>query len=163
MNKPLTLGKSILEISYNPFYLAELIITVVSGFNTRKSTLMDTYVFLPLLLYKDTRNALEHTNAAGSIYRLFLKNHKKDLAGLNCRIADIKKLTNETLLLALSKNWITINDINLEIGINKKLKSDINNKRIKERGIYDSANNLGKILSKNETHENYRLLGVDKI
>lgn len=152
-----------LEVSYNPYYFAELILTVIAGYTKRTCVLMDIYAYLPLLLYENTRTALEHTNAAGTIYRLFLKDNKKSLGGINSRLSETKKLTNEAILVALSHNWISLDETTLEIKISKKVKSRIKRKRLEERGIYDAANNLGKILSKKETHENYRLLGVNQI
>lgn len=163
MNKQLTLGKSLLEISYNPYYLSELIITVVNGFTVRTCNLMDTYAFLPLLLYQDTRITLEHTNANGSIYKLFLKNNKKALAGINTRLSHTKKLTNESVLVAITQNKILFNDTTLELTLSAEEKKKNAKKRMQLKGIYNSANNLGKIISKKDTTENYRILGVNKI
>lgn len=164
MNNKMSLGDAIQTISYNPFFLSELIMTTFYGYKQKKITFFDVYLVLPMLLFEKSMIALQSTNSSGTIYSVFLRNKNiSAISGLESRIKKMKKITNLALQVSLQNDWITFDPQNFNIIINSKFKTQFENNRSIKKGIYNSAYNLGKILTKQNSKDNYLLLGVKEI
>lgn len=164
MKESISLDKAIHTVNYNPFFLSELLLTTFYGYKKNKIDFFDIYLILPLLLFEKSMIALQSTNASGSIYTVFLRNNNiSTLIGLEKRISRMKKITNLALHIALENNWIHLDLDTMSIIVNNDFKKEFEKKKDNKKGIYKSAYNLGKLLTKQVSKDNYLLLEVKTI
>lgn len=163
MKKNFTASYSLVQLKNNPMYFAELISCTCLGFKMRKANILDIYLILPILLYEAGITNLKNASTKSSIQSVFLNNNVVGLAGLQNRIDRLNGKSIESFILAINMNLISLDYNTLEIELTRYGKRKINEYIKDKKRLFKEARNLGKILSRNEVKENYRLLGVKKI
>ena len=133
------------------------------GFNQRKPNIFDAYVILPIILYEGGSVNLKRVTSRSSLYSVFLKDNVVGLAGLESRMNKLCKHTIDSIIFGYNMEWLSINNKTFDIQVNATKCEEIKKKIMKERRLYKEAFNLGKILSKNEVQENYRLMEVKNL
>lgn len=159
----LTTSYSLIQLKNNPIYFAKIICCVCSGFKVRKANVLDIYLILPILLYEAGIVKLKKANIRSSIQSVFLNDNIVGIAGLQNRIDVLEKKTVESFILASNMNLIEIDYDTLDLEVTKCGVEEVLKYIKEEKKLCKEAINLGKVLSKNDVKENYRLLGVKSI
>lgn len=163
MKSNLTTSYSLIQLKNNPIYFAKIISCACFGFKARKANVLDIYLILPILLYEAGIVNLKNANVRSSIQSVFLKDNIIGIAGLQKRIDMLNKKTVESFILASNMKLIDIDYSNLDVEVTKKGAEEVARCIKVEKRLCREAMNLGKVLSRNEVKENYRLLGVKSI
>lgn len=161
--KTLTTSYSLIKLKNNPIEFAKIISYVCYGFKQRKANILDIYLILPLILYETSLGRLKNARVSSSIQSIYLNKNISGIAGLQSRLDKLKKKTVEAFIIAVNMNYIEIEKNSLNIKVTKYGKKQIEKNKKEKIKYCNEAINLGKILSKNDVKENYRLLGVKKI
>lgn len=155
----LTTSYSLIQLKNSPIEFAKIILCACSGFKFREPNILDIYLILPTLLYEAGTKNLRNANATSSIHSIYLQDNIVGVAGLQNRLDKLKQKTIESFIIATNMNYIEIDYDTLNIKVTKHGEKHISNFK-KNKKLCREAFNLGKVLSKNDIKENYRLLGV---
>lgn len=164
--KTLTTSYSLLKLKNNPIEFAKIISYACYGFKVskiREANIFDIYLILPILLYEAGVNNLTNANKASSIQTIYLNNNIVGIAGLQSRLDKLKKRTVDSFIIAVNMKYIEIDENSLNIKVTKYGEKEIKKDKKENIKYCREAINLGKILSRNDMKENYRLLGVKRI
>lgn len=161
--KTLTTSYSLVKLRNNPIEFAKIISCSCYGFKCRECNILDIYLILPLLLYEAGISNLKNANIRSSIQSIYLKDNIIGVAGLQRRIDKLKEKTIDSFILAINMKLIVMDEENFNIRVTSYGKKKIEKLKKDNKRFCNEAINLGKILSKNDIRENYRLLGVKKI
>ncbi|WP_252244359.1 MULTISPECIES: three component ABC system middle component [unclassified Clostridium] len=161
--KTLTTSYSLIQLRNSPIEFAKIISCVCYGFKYRQSNILDIYLILPLLLYEAGISNLKNATIRSSIQSVYLKNNIIGIAGLQSRIDKLKQKTIDSFIIAINMNLIAMDEESFDIKVTSYGKKQAVRFKKDNKRFCKEAINLGKILSKNDVKENYRLLGVKRI
>lgn len=138
---------SIKILAYNPYFCNNLIPYFLKGISKQKCDIILLHLLLPIVLHKESREKLNNANSRSSIYSIF---SDEISAGIESRVDDFKKLTNQSLILAINKNYAKID------GEQIKLMNVINFDFSKEkdsyiRPFYKASFKFGELISGHKT------------
>jgi len=157
---------SIYRVNNNTFALTPLIVEFYKKLEQTNKNVLLSYLVLPLVLNKKSKEALLTVNTRSSIYS-FVSNKQKNkddiknvenIFGLPSRINEYKELTNSCLQYAIDSNWISINT---NLSVNVIVTSKVSSADLKES--QKAASNLHKIFKDLDIVTIYRLLGIKKL
>lgn len=161
--KTLTTSYSLIELRNSPIEFAKIISCVCYGFQYREIHILDIYLILPLLLYEAGISNLKNATIRSSLQSIYLKDNIIGIAGLQSRIDKLKQKTIDSFIIAINMNLIVMDEESFNIKVTSYGKKQIARFKEDNNIFCKQAINLGKILSKNNVKENYRLLGVKRV
>lgn len=157
---------SIYKVNNNTFALTPIIVEFYKKLEQTNKNVLLSYLVLPLVLNRKSKEALLSTTTRSSIYS-FVSNKQKNkeniknvenIFGLPSRMNEYKELTNSCLQYAIDNNWISIN---ANLSVNVLTTSIICSTDLKES--HKAASNLHKIFKDLDVVTIYRLLGIKKL
>lgn len=155
-----------MKLKNNPIEFAKIICYACYGFKlskVRDANILDIYLVLPIILYEAGVKNLRNANISSSIQSIYLNNNLVGIAGLQSRLDKLKKKTVDSFIIAANMSYIEIEKNSLNIQVTKYGEKQIKKDKKENKKYCKEAINLGKILSRNDVKENYRLLGVKRI
>ena len=161
--KRLTTSYSLVKLRNNPMEFARIISCACYGFKFRKCNVLDIYLILPLILYEAGISKLKNANIISSIQSIYLRDNIVGVAGLQKRIDRLKEKTIDSFILAINMELIEIDEESFDLKVTSYGKKEVEKLKKGNKKFCNEAINLGKILSKSDIKENYRLLGVKRI
>lgn len=153
--------KNMHTIYNNSFIFTPLLVEFYKTLPTTENNILLAYLVLPLVLHESSKGTLKNVKSSSSIYTFTdTKNKTKQdsLFGLQDRIINYKKLTNQCLQHAINGNFIEIED-NLSIKFTKQLE----NNTIFLSESFKASSNLCKIFKDLDAITIYKLLGIKKL
>ncbi len=161
--KTFTTSYSLIKLRNNPMEFARIISCACYGFKFRKCNVLDIYLILPLILYEAGIRNLKNANVRSSIQSIYLRDNIVGIAGLQKRIDKLKQKTIDSFILAINIGLIEIEEESFDLNVTSYGEKEVKRLKKDNKKFCNEAINLGKILSKNDIKENYRLLGVKRI
>ncbi|TAL16525.1 hypothetical protein EPN96_08770 [bacterium] len=147
--------QNIKVLNNNPFILTALIPAFYSTVESRVNNFVLAYLVFPLVLPSQSRRFLINIRNNSSLHTL--ARNRKNIYGLQERVANYRKLTNACIQYSVDSELISVEN-DLSVSFKKNFSDDI----CPENSI-KAAKNLGKLLGKFDIPTVYRRLGVKEL
>lgn len=157
----MSLGKEIVALLNNPFFILEVIIAGLINYpEGRKTTILDAYLIAPLAMKKNTRDIFIRTNKTGMLTNLFKDDKYIYLHNFESEMKLYQKKVNQAIIIGIDqkKLKLTNNGTNLEVNMN-----NIKIKKGKKSDYAKASENIGKLLGKHSIDEVLNFMGVNEI
>ncbi|MDR7319699.1 three component ABC system middle component [Brevibacillus nitrificans] len=150
------------NLSINPFFGSQLIQHFLSGYGEKFVPTVLVYLVMPMIYYRPSRNLLVTAKKNSTLFTLFKDDSEKVVAlgGLQERVLFFENVTNQGIIVAFNERSINITTEGIQL-LRKASYKDIEYTDVKT--FFRAAYYLGKLVSKMDTVNVFRLLGVTNV
>lgn len=146
----------ICSLHSNPHIISPLLEVFYKHLTTKKNNILLSYLVFPLILSPATMKKLKGSNKNSTLYTTF--RDKRLIAGVQERVETYKKVTNNSLHIALKAGSIEVDTNQTVVYLEKKINSSSCSK-----DMIRATKNLAILLSSYEIVDCYRILGVKSL